>query len=78
MITGSTSFVGSLVRKTLPEALLNSEMPSVTWLIVGFLFSGVMMMLCGTSKGAAATAGAGKAGEPGTTFVRSEAVFGGR
>src|SRR2546421_3404915 len=53
-------------------------MPSATGLIVGFLFSAVMTMLCGPPNEAAATAVAGRVAEPCTTLVRSEAVFAGR
>src|SRR6266849_8241628 len=76
--TGSASFEGSSARKTVPEALLNSEIPSATWLLVGCLFLAAMTMLCGTSKVVLAVAGADRAGGPFTTLVRSEAAFGGR
>src|SRR6266699_120251 len=75
MTTGSASFEGSSARKIFPEALLNSEMPSATWLLVGSLFPVAMIMLCGTSNVVGATAGAGRTY---TTLVRSEAAFGGR
>jgi hypothetical protein len=78
MTTGSASFEGSSARKTLPEALLNSEMPSATWLLVGSLFPAAMIMLCGTSNVVGATAGAVRAGGPYATLVRSEAAFGSR
>src|SRR5437762_2005031 len=68
----------------LPEALLNSEIASATWLFVGGLLPAAIIMLSGTSNGVAAAAGAaGAVGSAFTTFVRSEAVrseaiFGGR
>src|SRR5712692_4445558 len=78
MTTGSASLAGSSARKTDPEALLNSEIASATWLLVGCLFPAAMTMLCGTSNGVLSTTGAGRAGGPFTTLVRSEAAFGGR
>src|SRR5229473_1621370 len=78
MITGVANFEGSSVRKIVPEALLNSEIPSATWLVVGCLFPATMTILCGTSNGVLSTTGAGRAGGPFTTLVRSEAAFGGR
>src|SRR5712692_1879602 len=77
MTTGSASFERSSARKTFPEALLNSETPSTTWLLVGCLFPAEMIMLCGTSNGVLATAGAARAGGPFATPARSEAAFGG-
>src|SRR5229473_2642643 len=78
MTTGSASFEGSSARKTFPEALLNSEMASATWPLVGCLFPAAMTILGGTSKVVLAEAGAGRAGGPITSLVRSVAVFGGR
>ena len=72
------------MRKMLPEALLNSEIASATWLFVGGLLPAAIIMLSGTSNGVAAAAGATVVGGSAfTTFVRSEAVrseaiFGGR
>ena len=66
------------MRRMLPEALLNSEIATATWLFVGGLFAAAIMMLSGTSNGVAATGGAGSDGCSFTTFVRSEAIFGGR
>src|ERR1700720_190787 len=71
MTTGSASFERSSARKTFPDALLNSEMPSATWLLVGGLFPAAMIMLCGTSNVVGATADAGSGGAP-------YAPFGGR
>ena len=82
--TGCVSFDGRSVRNTLPEALLNSEIASATWLFVGGLFPAAMMMLSGTSNGVAASAGAAGAGRSAFAAfappeaVRSEAIFGGR
>src|SRR5260370_35663468 len=75
---GSARFEGSSARKTFPEALLNSEIASATWPLVGCLFPAAMTILGGTSKVVLAEAGAGRAGGSFTTLFRSEAVFGGR
>src|SRR5260370_16560303 len=78
MTTGSASFEGPSERKTVPAALLNSEIPSATWLVVGRLFPAPITILCGTSKVLLSTTGAGTAAGPFTTLVRSETAFGGR
>src|ERR1700731_439281 len=78
MTTGRPSFERPSARKTFPEALLNSEMPSATWLLVGGLFPAAMTMLCGTSNAVDAAAGAARAAESCTILIRSEAAFGGR
>jgi hypothetical protein len=78
MTTGIASFEGSSVRKTLPEALLSSEIPSATWLVVGCLFPVAIMMLCGRSKVVLSTLAAVCAARAFTTLVRSAAIFGGR